>query len=185
MTVENMPEAADTPEQAEEISPAETAKAAEAPGLAEQAGEQGAGPPSDSTSLAGELDSLARASPETSDQQLAAAPANAVGPQTTAPPTPMSQPDEKAGEDPGNLELMMDLPLEVVVELGQASLPLTTVLSLGPGSVIELTRRPGEPLDLYVNGQLMARGEVVVLNETFAFRVSEIVSAAELKMLGR
>ncbi len=89
------------------------------------------------------------------------------------------------GEEMANLDLMMDLPLEVVVELGQTQLPLSRVLSLGPGSVIELARRPGEPIDLYVNGQLIARGEVVVLNETFGFRVTEVVSGSELKMMGQ
>jgi len=83
-------------------------------------------------------------------------------------------------KDSRNLDLMMDLPLDVVVELGQSNLALASVLSLGPGSVIELNRRPGEPLDLYVNGHLMARGEVVVLNETFGFRITEIVSKAQL-----
>lgn len=78
------------------------------------------------------------------------------------------------GGDPG-LELMMDIPLEVTVELGSATMPLAEVLALGPGSVIELDRLPGEPLDLLANGRLIARGEVVVLNESFGLRITEIV----------
>jgi|LSQX01.2.fsa_nt_gb flagellar motor switch protein FliN/FliY len=74
-----------------------------------------------------------------------------------------------------NLEMMLDLPLDATVELGRAELPLAQVLSLQPGSVIQLDRLPGEPLDLLVNGQLVARGEIVVLNDTFAFRITELV----------
>jgi flagellar motor switch protein FliN/FliY len=70
---------------------------------------------------------------------------------------------------------MLDLPLDATVELGRAELPLAQVLSLQHGSVIQLDRLPGEPLDLLVNGQLVARGEIVVLNDTFAFRITELV----------
>jgi flagellar motor switch protein FliN/FliY len=74
-----------------------------------------------------------------------------------------------------NLKMMLDLPLDATVELGRAELPLAQVLSLQHGSVIQLDRLPGEPLDLLVNGQLVARGEIVVLNDTFAFRITELV----------
>jgi flagellar motor switch protein FliN/FliY len=74
-----------------------------------------------------------------------------------------------------NLELMLDLPLDVSVELGHAELPLAHVLGLKAGSVVQLDRLPGEPLDLLVNGQLVARGEIVVLNDTFAFRVTDLI----------
>lgn len=151
---ENGPGVRDLPAQSQETPEAEPASGPELPEPAEQAQE------------------------ETRDQQPQAT-------TPTAPPPVRTEPDSPAsGQGSANLDLMMELPLEVVVELGQATLPLSTVLSLGPGSVIELTRRPGEPLDLYVNGQLVARGEVVVLNETFGFRVTEVVSPAELKMLG-
>jgi flagellar motor switch protein FliN len=83
-----------------------------------------------------------------------------------------------AGQAPEALAMMMDIPLEVTVELGRASLTLAEVLALGPGSVVELDRLPGEPLELFANGRLIARGEVVVLNDTFGLRVTEIVQNA-------
>ncbi|MEI6501259.1 MAG: flagellar motor switch protein FliN [Armatimonadota bacterium] len=73
-----------------------------------------------------------------------------------------------------NLAAMLDVPLNLTVELGRAQLPLAEVLALKPGSVVELDRFPGEPLDLYANGRLVARGEIIVLNDIFGFRVAEI-----------
>ena len=78
---------------------------------------------------------------------------------------------------------MLDIPLEITVELGRATLSLAEVLALGPGSVIELERLPGEPLELLANGRLIARGEVVVLNESFGLRVTEIVATGSLRSL--
>jgi flagellar motor switch protein FliN len=77
-----------------------------------------------------------------------------------------------------NLVAMLDVPLRLTVELGRAELPLAEVLALKPGSVVELDRFPGEPLDLYANGRLVARGEIIVLNDIFGFRVTDIPSAA-------
>ncbi len=91
----------------------------------------------------------------------------------SAPPAAAS--DDVAQAEGKGLELMMDIPLEVTVELGQTTLTLAEVLALGPGSVIELNRLPGEPLELLANGRLIARGEVVVLNESFGLRITEIV----------
>ncbi len=84
---------------------------------------------------------------------------------------------EQAKHSAPNLELMLDLPLDVTVELGRADLPLAHVLALKAGSVIQLDRLPGEPLDLLVNGQLVARGEIVVLNDTFAFRITDLIDS--------
>lgn len=81
----------------------------------------------------------------------------------------------KTPEGAPNLDMMLDLPLDVNVELGRAELPLAQVLELKAGSVIQLDRLPGEPLDLYVNDQLVAKGEIVVLNETFAFRITDLM----------
>lgn len=85
--------------------------------------------------------------------------------------------DDTATKTAPNLDLMLDLPLDVNVELGRAELPLAQVLELKAGSVIQLDRLPGEPLDLYVNDQLVAKGEIVVLNETFAFRITDLVES--------
>ena len=66
--------------------------------------------------------------------------------------------------------------MRVTVELGRASLTVEDVLGLGPGSVVELNKLAGEPVDVMVNDQLIARGEVVVVDENFGVRVTEIVS---------
>lgn len=75
-----------------------------------------------------------------------------------------------------NIELLLDVPLQVTVELGRTRMKIRDVLSLGLGAVIELERAAGEPVDLYVNDRLFARGEVVVIEENFGVRVTEILS---------
>lgn len=74
-----------------------------------------------------------------------------------------------------NLQRIMDIPLRVTVELGAAKLKVKNILDLAKGSVVELDKLSGEPVDLLVNGRLMARGEVVVINENFGVRIAEIV----------
>jgi len=78
-----------------------------------------------------------------------------------------------------NLHRMMDVPLSLTVELGSTELPLSEVLRLDGGSVITLDRLPGEPIDLLINGRVFARGEVVVINETFGYRITELVDEDE------
>ncbi|HHV65649.1 MAG TPA: flagellar motor switch phosphatase FliY [Peptococcaceae bacterium] len=77
---------------------------------------------------------------------------------------------------PNNLELIYDVPLQVSVELGKATKTIKEILELGPGAVIELDRLAGEPVDMIVNGKLIAKCEVVVINETFGIRITEIVN---------
>ncbi|MDR5708885.1 MAG: flagellar motor switch protein FliN [Armatimonadota bacterium] len=85
-----------------------------------------------------------------------------------------------------NLDLLLDVPLQVTVELGRTRMRIRDVLSLGIGAVIELERAAGEPVDLYVNDRLFARGEVVVIEENFGVRVTEILSPEQrLRTLGR
>lgn len=79
----------------------------------------------------------------------------------------------------GNLELLFDVTLPLVVELGRTRLSVREILDLGPGSIIELDKLAGEPVDLYVNDVLFARGEVVVIEENFGIRITEIVSPEE------
>ena len=74
-----------------------------------------------------------------------------------------------------NIDLLMDVALDVVIELGRAVLPLKEVLNLGPGSVIELDKLAGDPVDILVNNKLVARGEVVVIEENFGVRITEII----------
>jgi flagellar motor switch protein FliN/FliY len=78
-----------------------------------------------------------------------------------------------------DLNFILDIPLTVNVELGRNRMLIGELLQLGQGSVIELTKMAGEPMDVYVNNRLMARGEVVVVNEKFGVRLTDIISPAE------
>lgn len=77
------------------------------------------------------------------------------------------------------LDFVLDIPLEVSVELGRTRMVINDLLQLGQGSVIELSKLAGEPLEIMVNNKLVARGEVVVVNEKFGVRVTDIVSPME------
>lgn len=81
--------------------------------------------------------------------------------------------------DMKNLDLILDIPLVVTVELGRTKMLINDLLQLGQGSVIELTKLVGEPLEILVNDKLVARGEVVVVNEKFGVRLTDIVSPME------
>ncbi|MCF7935516.1 MAG: flagellar motor switch phosphatase FliY [Synergistales bacterium] len=83
------------------------------------------------------------------------------------------------GEAPGNLDLILDIPVRLTVELGRTRKTIGEVLNMAPGSVIELEKMAGEPVDLLVNGKLIARGEIVVIDENFGVRLTEIVSRTE------
>ena len=78
-----------------------------------------------------------------------------------------------------NRDLILDIPLPVTVELGRSKMLINDLLQLGQGSVIELTKLAGEPLEVLVNQKLVARGEVVVVNEKFGVRLTDIVSPME------
>jgi len=83
------------------------------------------------------------------------------------------------GGENGNLELILDVPLGVSVELGRVKMPVRQLLSLSAGSVIELAKLAGEPLDVLINGRTVARGEAVMVNDKFGVRLTEIVSQTE------
>lgn len=78
-----------------------------------------------------------------------------------------------------SLDFILDIPLRVTVELGRAKMPIREILQLGQGSVVELTKFAGEPLEVLVNDKLIARGEVVVVNEKFGIRLTDIISPVE------
>ena len=82
-------------------------------------------------------------------------------------------------EGPANIDLILDIPLSVTVELGRSKMLINDLLQLGQGSVIELTKLVGEPLEVLVNNKLVARGEVVVVNEKFGVRLTDIVTPME------
>jgi len=78
-----------------------------------------------------------------------------------------------------DLDFILDIPLDVSAELGRTKLLINELLQLGQGSVIELNKLAGEPLEIYVNGKLVARGEAVVINEKFGVRLTDIISPIE------
>jgi len=81
--------------------------------------------------------------------------------------------------DKKHLDFILDIPLQVTVELGRTKLLVKDVLQLNQGAVIELSKLAGEPLDIFVNSKLVARGEAVVVNEKFGVRLVDIVSPNE------
>lgn len=78
-----------------------------------------------------------------------------------------------------NLDFLLDIPLNVTVEVGRSKILIKDLLAMREGNVIELDKLAGEPLDLYVNGRLIARGEAVLINEKFGIRLTDVVSPAE------
>jgi len=79
----------------------------------------------------------------------------------------------------GNLDLLLDVPLDITAELGRTTRRVRDVLAMGPGSIVELDKMAGEPVDLLVNGKPIAKGEVVVIDENFAIRIIEILARDE------
>ena len=81
--------------------------------------------------------------------------------------------NDNSGENPRRLDLLLDVPLDIAVELGRARMSIQDLLALGPGSVIELDKIAGEALDILVNDRLVARGEAVVVNDKFGVRITD------------
>lgn len=82
-------------------------------------------------------------------------------------------------QDRKNLDFILDIPLQVTVELGRTKMLVKDILQLSQGAVVELSKLAGEPLDIFVNSKLVARGEAVVVNEKFGVRLVDIVSPNE------
>jgi flagellar motor switch protein FliN/FliY len=82
---------------------------------------------------------------------------------------------KKNGRDLANLDVLMNVPMQVTAELGKCKMSVAEVLKLGTGSIVELERLAGGPVDLLVNNKLVARGEVVAVDENFGVRVTELV----------
>jgi flagellar motor switch protein FliN/FliY len=101
----------------------------------------------------------------------------AAAPAIPATFAPLQQP--AASNQPGNLNLLLDVPLRVSVRLGSAKMVIRDLLQLGQGSIVELEKMAGEPMDVLVGEKLVARGEVVVVNERFGVRLTDIVSPTE------
>ncbi|MCC6708576.1 MAG: flagellar motor switch protein FliN [Gammaproteobacteria bacterium] len=101
---------------------------------------------------------------------------------TDAQPAPMRNLDADAAAanlPPGSLDNILEIPVMLTVEIGSTKVAIRNLLQLNQGSVVELDRLAGEPLDVLVNGTLIAHGEVVVVNEKFGIRLTDVISAHE------
>ncbi|MGE0081071.1 MAG: flagellar motor switch protein FliN [Thiohalomonadaceae bacterium] len=87
--------------------------------------------------------------------------------------------DEGAPRTDVNLDVILDIPVTISMEIGRTRISIRNLLQLNQGSVVELDRLAGEPLDVMVNGTLIAHGEVVVVNEKYGIRLTDVISAAE------
>jgi flagellar motor switch protein FliN len=85
---------------------------------------------------------------------------------------------ETIDKSPANLDLVLDVPVNLTVELGSCNLPMREVLQLGAGSVVQLEKAAGDPVELMVNGKLIARGEVVVMENRFGIRITELAGTS-------
>lgn len=115
----------------------------------------------------------AQAAPVSSGQSYGQAPVNIK-------PVKLQSFDDQAGPYPSepvsdNMDLIMDVPLEITVEIGRTKKPVKEILELRQGSLIELNHQAGDPVDIIVNGQLIARGDVVVIDDNFGVRITEII----------
>lgn len=106
---------------------------------------------------------------------------NLAGEQVNVQPASFSsfQPYQMAQNESNNLNMLLDIPLHVTVELGRTQRSVKEILELSPGSIIELDKLAGEPVDILVNNRLIATGEVVVIDENFGVRVTDIVSQTD------
>jgi len=118
-------------------------------------------------------ESTAALGPSAAD--IAAAEAMMAG-QVTTPVTPFTSAGDKRDV---NLDVILDVPVTLSLEVGRTRLPIRSLLQLNQGSVVELERAAGEPLDVFVNGTLVAHGEVVVVNDKFGIRLVDVISPAE------
>jgi flagellar motor switch protein FliN len=109
-----------------------------------------------------------------------AAPPRPMAPQVNVQPvqfTAFDQTEVSGGQ--GNLDLLLDIPLSITVELGRSKMQIREILELVPGSIIQLDKLAGDPVDIMVNNKLVAKGEVVVIDENFGVRVTDIISPSE------
>jgi flagellar motor switch protein FliN/FliY len=133
--------------------------------------EQQAATPDSQEALAAEWEAAAAAASARSELQT---PADQVAPATFANFAPTG------GNAPGNdINMILDIPVQLTVELGRKRIPIKNILQLAQGSVVELEAMAGEPMDVLVNGYLIAQGEVVVVNDKFGIRLTDIVTPSE------
>ena len=118
---------------------------------------------------------------EDPDTELKPEAESAAGSESEVTPAVMDDlaADGNPNESAGGLDNILDIPVTISVEIGTTQVSIRNLLKLNQGSVVELDRLAGEPLDILVNGTLIAHGEVVVVNEKFGIRLTDVVSAQE------
>jgi flagellar motor switch protein FliN/FliY len=160
---------------------------------AEAFAEQAAGTPAQPAASAADdwsaaLAEQARSVPPTQADGLRAS--TEAAPQPAAAPAPAAQPaaqsvfkplagGESASATGTDIDLIMDVPVQLTVELGRTRLTIKNLLQLGQGSIVELEALAGEPMDIFVNGYLIAQGEVVVVEEKYGIRLTDIITPSE------
>ena len=114
-------------------------------------------------------------------ETAAASDAADLPPQPPQPPEPQNSKPDGVNDSAlkGDMDFLLDIPLEISVELGRTKMLINELLHLGQGSVIELSKLAGETLEIFANQKLVARGEVVVINEKYGIRLTEIISPSE------
>ena len=179
--------------EAELAKEAESAGSADAAGAAEAAGTGAAAAEADAQHLADEAlaaqwaASMAEEEEKQPHQSFGGTGAGMGGQATDAHFKDMTEMARHPGDNKlkRELDFILDIPLDVSAELGRTRLLINELLQLGQGSVVELNKLAGEPLEVYVNGKLVARGEAVVINEKFGVRLTDIISPIErVKQLG-
>jgi len=96
-----------------------------------------------------------------------------------AAPLDTLEDDSVPGDEEVNLDVILDIPVTIAMEIGRTTISIRNLLQLNQGSVVELDRLAGEPMDVLVNGTLVAHGEVVVVNDKFGIRLTDVISASE------
>ncbi len=150
--------------------------------LMAQADPEGEGDASDQDALAAEwAAAMAEAGESGGQDDIDAIMAGQSVEDESAPEVELTQVDrmDELLQQSPNLEVILDIPVEITMEVGETEITIRNLLQLNQGSVIELDRLAGEPLDVKVNGTLIAHGEVVVVNEKFGIRLTDVVSPAE------
>jgi flagellar motor switch protein FliN len=133
----------------------------------------------DETQNGGETDDWGAALAEQAASETAAVPASDSA-LTSASPIFENLSGRSQPEGPVNdIDLILDIPVQLTVELGRTKVPIKDILQMAQGSVIELDALAGEPLDVFVNGCLVAQGEVVVVNDKFGIRLTDIITPSE------
>jgi len=103
----------------------------------------------------------------------------APAPDVQAAPLDTLEDDSVPAGDEVNLDVILDIPVTIAMEIGRTTISIRNLLQLNQGSVVELDRLAGEPMDVLVNGTLVAHGEVVVVNDKFGIRLTDVISASE------